>query len=283
MPSPASDEQALQFTVVVDEYASLANNATDIDNHIRVAAGNGNGVEITMADNDDDVTVPLEIADIGVTKEDDVDPVLHIHDSFNYTITVTNHSEDTTATNVRVHDELPEGVGFVDFTSTGTATCDETDGVIDCTIATLAPGESVVIVVNVTGDVPGRVVNEVTVQADQKDINRDNNRDTEETLIDLSRCLPDYAIAAMREALPAFDRQIRGFAMNDALLTGVETRTSSPIRIKRGDDFQSINTRGLYPAGEGAGYAGGILSAGIDGIRIAEAVALAITQGSAPA
>lgn len=83
-----------------------------------------------------------------------------------------------------VHDELPEGVGFVDFTSTGTATCDETDGVIDCTIATLAPGESVVIVVNVTGDVPGRVVNEVTVQADQKDINRDNNRDTEETLID---------------------------------------------------------------------------------------------------
>ncbi len=181
---PASDEQALQFTVVVDEYASLANNATDIDNHIRVAAGNGNGVEITMADNDDDVTVPLEIADIGVTKEDDVDPVLHIHDSFNYTITVTNHSEDTTATNVRVHDELPEGVGFVDFTSTGTATCDETDGVIDCTIATLAPGESVVIVVNVTGDVPGRVVNEVTVQADQKDINRDNNRDTEETLID---------------------------------------------------------------------------------------------------
>ena len=71
--------------------------------------------------------------------------------------------------------------------------------------------------------------------------------------------------------------------MNDALLTGVETRTSSPIRIKRGDDFQSINTRGLYPAGEGAGYAGGILSAGIDGIRIAEAVALAITQGSAHA
>ncbi len=100
---------------------------------------------------------------------------------------------------------------------------------------------------------------------------------------DLSRCLPDYAIAAMREALPAFDRQIRGFAMNDALLTGVETRTSSPIRIKRGDDFQSINTRGLYPAGEGAGYAGGILSAGIDGIRIAEAVALAITQGVVPA
>ncbi len=71
--------------------------------------------------------------------------------------------------------------------------------------------------------------------------------------------------------------------MNDALLTGVETRTSSPIRIKRGDDFQSVNTRGLYPAGEGAGYAGGILSAGIDGIRIAEAVALAITQGSAHA
>ena len=79
--------------------------------------------------------------------------------------------------------------------------------------------------------------------------------------------------AAIREALPAFDRQIRGYAMQDAVLTGVETRTSSPIRIKRGDDFQSINTKGLYPAGEGAGYAGGILSAGVDGIKVAEAVA----------
>lgn len=93
------------------------------------------------------------------------------------------------------------------------------------------------------------------------------------TPTDLSLCLPDYAIAAMREALPAFGRQIRGFDMHDAVMTGVETRTSSPISIRRGEDFQSINTRGLYPAGEGAGYAGGILSAGIDGIKVAEAVA----------
>ncbi|MCX9158017.1 NAD(P)/FAD-dependent oxidoreductase [Niveibacterium sp. 24ML] len=93
-------------------------------------------------------------------------------------------------------------------------------------------------------------------------------------LTDLSLCLPDFAITAMREAFPAFDRQIRGFAMADAVLTGVETRTSSPIRIKRNDAFQSVNTIGLYPAGEGAGYAGGILSAGVDGIKVAEAVAL---------
>ena len=93
---------------------------------------------------------------------------------------------------------------------------------------------------------------------------------------DLSTSLPDYAIAAIREAQPAFDKQIRGFAMNDALLTGVETRTSSPIRIPRDETFQSLKTEGLYPAGEGAGYAGGILSAGVDGIRIAEAVALDI-------
>jgi uncharacterized FAD-dependent dehydrogenase len=91
---------------------------------------------------------------------------------------------------------------------------------------------------------------------------------------DLSSSLPDYAIAAIREALPAFDKQIRGFAMRDAVLTGVETRTSSPLRIPRDEDFQSLNTEGLYPAGEGAGYAGGILSAGVDGIRVAEAVAL---------
>ncbi|MDF1583151.1 MAG: NAD(P)/FAD-dependent oxidoreductase [Methyloprofundus sp.] len=92
---------------------------------------------------------------------------------------------------------------------------------------------------------------------------------------DLSACLPDYAIAAIREALPAFDKQIRGFAMHDAVLTGVETRTSSPIRLKRDNSsLQSINTQGLYPAGEGAGYAGGILSAAVDGIKIAEAVAL---------
>ena len=89
---------------------------------------------------------------------------------------------------------------------------------------------------------------------------------------DLSTALPDYAISALREALPAFDRQIRGFNMHDAVLTGVETRTSSPLRITRGEDCQSLNVKGLYPAGEGAGYAGGILSAGVDGIRVAEAV-----------
>ncbi len=98
---------------------------------------------------------------------------------------------------------------------------------------------------------------------------------------DLGDSLPDYAIAAIREALPAFDRKLRGFAMADALLTGVETRTSSPIRIPRGDDLASVNTVGLYPAGEGAGYAGGILSAAVDGLRVAEAVARSI--GEAPA
>ncbi len=97
---------------------------------------------------------------------------------------------------------------------------------------------------------------------------------------DLSSALPDYAIAAIREALPAFDKQIKGFAMHDAVLTGVETRTSSPIRIKRRDDnLQSLNTRGLYPAGEGAGYAGGILSAAVDGIKVAEALALSQVAG----
>lgn len=94
-------------------------------------------------------------------------------------------------------------------------------------------------------------------------------------LTDLGTALPDYAIAALREAIPAFDKQIRGFARTDAVLTGVETRTSSPIRIKRDDlTLQSINVRGLYPAGEGAGYAGGILSAAVDGIKVAEALAL---------
>ena len=88
----------------------------------------------------------------------------------------------------------------------------------------------------------------------------------------LARALPDYVIAALREALPAFDRQIKGFAIDDAVLTGVETRTSSPLRITRGADGQSVNVRGLFPAGEGAGYAGGILSAAVDGIRMAEAV-----------
>ncbi|MBU0500256.1 MAG: NAD(P)/FAD-dependent oxidoreductase [Gammaproteobacteria bacterium] len=94
-------------------------------------------------------------------------------------------------------------------------------------------------------------------------------------LTDLSTCLPAFAITAIREALVAFGKQIRGFDMNDALLTGVETRTSSPIRLTRDRaSYQSLNTRGLYPAGEGAGYAGGILSAAVDGIEVAEAVAL---------
>ena len=90
---------------------------------------------------------------------------------------------------------------------------------------------------------------------------------------DLSSALPGYAIDAMREALPAFGRKLKGFDMHDAVLTGVETRTSSPIKISRGDDLQSVNVRGLYPAGEGASYAGGILSAAVDGIKVAEAVA----------
>lgn len=102
------------------------------------------------------------------------------------------------------------------------------------------------------------------------------------TLTDLSPCLPDYAIAAIREALPAFDKEIRGFARADAVLTGVETRTSAPVRITRGKDFCSLNTRGLYPAGEGAGYAGGILSAGVDGIKVAEAVGLSLAGAPAP-
>ena len=93
-------------------------------------------------------------------------------------------------------------------------------------------------------------------------------------LTDLAACLPDYVVEALREALPAFDKQIHGFAMADALLTGVETRTSSPVRVTRDERFESVNTRGLYPGGEGAGYAGGILSAAVDGIRAAEAVAL---------
>jgi uncharacterized FAD-dependent dehydrogenase len=88
--------------------------------------------------------------------------------------------------------------------------------------------------------------------------------------------LPDYALAAIREALPAFEKQIKGFAMADAVLTGVETRTSSPLRITRGRDYQSLNVKGLYPAGEGAGYAGGIMSAGVDGIEVAEALARGI-------
>ena len=103
------------------------------------------------------------------------------------------------------------------------------------------------------------------------------------TPTDLAACLPDFVIAAMREALPVFGRQIAGYDHPDVVMTGVETRTSSPIRITRGDDLQSLNTIGLFPAGEGAGYAGGILSAAVDGIKIAEAVARQImgTKGAA--
>jgi len=97
------------------------------------------------------------------------------------------------------------------------------------------------------------------------------------TWTDLAAILPEYAVVALREAFPAFDKQVKGYFKHDAVLTGLETRTSSPIRIKRNnDDLQSLNTRGLFPAGEGAGYAGGILSAGVDGIKVAEAVALSM-------
>ncbi len=99
-------------------------------------------------------------------------------------------------------------------------------------------------------------------------------------MTDLNTCIPAYAAEAIREALPAFEKQIKGFAMDDAILTGVETRTSSPIRIKRTEKYHSINVRGLYPAGEGAGYAGGILSAAVDGIEVAEAVALSMLSAS---
>ncbi len=98
---------------------------------------------------------------------------------------------------------------------------------------------------------------------------------------DLSTALPDYVIEAIREALPQLDKKIPGFAMHDAVLTGVETRTSSPIRVRRKDDFQSVNVEGLYPAGEGAGYAGGIYSAAIDGIEVAEALALKMVEEQA--
>jgi uncharacterized protein len=104
------------------------------------------------------------------------------------------------------------------------------------------------------------------------------------TLTDLSACLPAFAVEAMREALPVFGRQIAGYDHPDVILTGVETRTSSPVRITRGKDFQSLNTAGLFPAGEGAGYAGGILSAAVDGIKVAEAVAQAyVAEGLIPA
>jgi len=99
------------------------------------------------------------------------------------------------------------------------------------------------------------------------------------TYCDLSGALPDYAVAAIREALPAFEKKIKGFSMSEATLTAVETRTSSPIQITRDkQNMQSLNAKGLFPAGEGAGYAGGILSAGIDGIKIAEAMALSMLE-----
>ncbi len=97
------------------------------------------------------------------------------------------------------------------------------------------------------------------------------------TPADLATCLPDFAVEAMREAIPVFGRQIAGYDHPDVVMTGVETRTSSPVRFTRGDDLQSRNTRGLFPAGEGAGYAGGILSAAVDGIKVAEALALSIS------
>jgi uncharacterized FAD-dependent dehydrogenase len=97
----------------------------------------------------------------------------------------------------------------------------------------------------------------------------------------LDPALPTYAIEAIREALPVFGRKIRGFDLPDAMLTGVETRTSSPLRIQRDEGYESPGMRGLYPAGEGAGYAGGILSAGVDGIKVGEAVAQRFAQGLA--
>ena len=97
---------------------------------------------------------------------------------------------------------------------------------------------------------------------------------------DLAECLPDFAVAAMREALPIFGRQIAGYDHPDVVMTGVETRTSSPVRFTRGDDFESLNTAGLFPAGEGAGYAGGILSAAVDGIKVAEAVAKSLCRSA---
>lgn len=96
-------------------------------------------------------------------------------------------------------------------------------------------------------------------------------------MTDLAQCLPEFAVTAMREAIPVFGRQIAGYDHPDVVLTGVETRTSSPVRFTRGSDFQSLNTAGLFPAGEGAGYAGGILSAGVDGIKVAEALAMKLT------
>ncbi|MBN4046895.1 hypothetical protein JYT90_01100, partial [bacterium AH-315-P07] len=99
------------------------------------------------------------------------------------------------------------------------------------------------------------------------------------TPTDLAQCLPEFILETMRESIPIFDRKLRGYSHPDAVLTGVETRTSSPVRITRGRDFQSLTTKGLYPAGEGAGYAGGIMSAAVDGIKVAEAVAENLRNG----
>jgi uncharacterized FAD-dependent dehydrogenase len=99
-------------------------------------------------------------------------------------------------------------------------------------------------------------------------------------MTDFADILPPFAVKALREALPVFGRQIANYDHPDAIMTGVETRTSSPVRITRGKDFQSLNTAHLYPAGEGAGYAGGILSAAIDGIKVAEAVGLSLVSAN---
>lgn len=124
-------------------------------------------------------------------------------------------------------------------------------------------------------DAPAQMVGDFLADKDAKPYgNIEPSYKPNVKMTDLSESLPGFAIDAIREALPAFDKKIRGFAKADSMLTGVETRTSSPVQIKRDKDYQSINTKGLYPGGEGAGYAGGILSAGIDGIKIAEAVAL---------
>lgn len=128
-----------------------------------------------------------------------------------------------------------------------------------------------------TYDAPGQLVGDFLADRPSTDLGSVTPSYTPGVKLgDLSQSLPDFAIAAIREAIPAFNKQIKGFAQDDATLTGVETRTSSPIRIKRQENYQSVNTLGLYPAGEGAGYAGGILSAAIDGIKVAEAVALSI-------
>jgi uncharacterized FAD-dependent dehydrogenase len=121
---------------------------------------------------------------------------------------------------------------------------------------------------------PGQLVGDFVAGRDSRELGEvEPSYKPGVTLGSLHSALPAYAIEAMREAFPAFGKKIAGFDRHDAVLTGVETRTSSPIRLPRGDDLQCTNVRGLYPAGEGAGYAGGILSAGVDGIRVAEALA----------